>query len=80
MDHFAGLNVSVKATSVCSIGSTRTAKSGRFSTSSLIRTSNLTFPTMPTLRPKLRNVPRRSFSRAMVVAWTCRSTDGKAVQ
>src|SRR5580700_9999847 len=50
-----------------SIGSTRTAKSGRLSTSSLIRASNFTFPTMPTLRPKLRNVPRRSFSRAMAL-------------
>ena len=26
---------------------------------------NLTVPTMPTLRPKLRNVPRRSFSIAI---------------
>jgi len=30
---------------------------GRFSTSSLMRASNFTFPTMPTLRPKLRKVP-----------------------
>src|SRR5205807_5208297 len=39
-----------------SIGSTSTARSGRFSTSSLMRASNFTFPTMPTLRPKLRKV------------------------
>jgi hypothetical protein len=30
--------------------STSTARSGRFSTSSLMRASNRTFPTMPTLR------------------------------
>src|SRR5262249_19357872 len=30
-------------------------RSGRFSTSSLMRASNFTFPTMPTLRPKLRS-------------------------
>jgi hypothetical protein len=49
-----------------SSGSTSTAKSGTFSTSSLIRVSNFTFPTIPTLSPKLRKVPRRSFSIAMV--------------
>src|SRR5262249_17110151 len=38
---------------------------GRFATSSLMRASNLTVPTMPTLRPKLRKVARRSFSMAM---------------
>src|SRR6266487_1907822 len=50
-----------------SSGSTSTAKSGRFSTSSLMRASNLTVPTMPTLRPKLRKVARRSFSMAMAL-------------
>ena len=45
-----------------SSGSTNSAKSGRFSTSSLMRASNLVFPAIPTLRPKLRKVPRRSFS------------------
>src|SRR5262245_27899593 len=45
-------------------GSTSTAKSGRFSTSSLMRASNLAVPTIPTLRPKLRKVARRSFSMA----------------
>ena len=35
------------------------------------RASNFTFPTMPTLRPKLRKVPRRSFSIAM--AFDCSS-------
>jgi 6-phosphogluconate dehydrogenase len=30
-----------------------------------LRASNFTVPTMPTLRPKLRNVARRSFSMAM---------------
>src|SRR4051794_8896636 len=54
-----------------SIGSTSAARSGRFSTSSLIRASNFTFPTMPTLRPKLRKVPRRSFSIA--IAFDCSS-------
>ena len=34
----------------------------QFSTSSLMRASNFTLPTIPTLRPKLRKVPRRSFS------------------
>jgi hypothetical protein len=48
-----------------SSGSTSTAKSGRFSTSSLIRISYLTGPIVPTLRPKLRKVARRSFSMAM---------------
>jgi hypothetical protein len=48
-----------------SSGSTSTAKSARFSTSSLMRASNFTVPTMPTLRPKLRKVARRSFSMAM---------------
>src|SRR5262245_51113787 len=48
-----------------SSGSTSTAKSRRFSTSSLIRASNFTVPTMPTLRPKLRKLARRSFSMAM---------------
>ena len=32
---------------------------------SLMRASNFVFPAMPTLRPKLRKVPRRSFSMAM---------------
>jgi len=41
-----------------SSGSTNSAKSGRFSTSSLIRASNFTLPTIPTLRPKLRKVLR----------------------
>jgi hypothetical protein len=41
-----------------------TAKSGRLSTTSLIRVSNLT-PTTPTLRPKLRKVAGKSFSMAM---------------
>src|SRR5262245_55275854 len=39
-------------------GSTSAATSGRFSTSSLMRASNLTVPTMPTLRPKLRKLAR----------------------
>src|SRR3954467_6597931 len=38
---------------------------------SLMRASNFTFPTMPTLRPKLRKVPRRSFSIA--IAFDCSS-------
>ena len=50
-------------------GSTVATKSGRFSTSSLMRASNFTVPTMPTLRPKLRKVPRRSFS--MAIAFDC---------
>src|SRR5512133_758665 len=54
-----------------SIGSTSTARSGRLSTSSLMRASNFTFPTMPILRPKLRKVPRRSFSIA--IACDCSS-------
>src|SRR5271170_7520952 len=54
-----------------SSGSTNTARSGRFSTSSLMRASNLTVPTMPTLRPKLRKVPRRSLS--MAIAFDCKS-------
>jgi hypothetical protein len=37
----------------------------RFSTSSLMRASNFTVPTTPTLRPKLRKVARRSLSMAM---------------
>jgi hypothetical protein len=41
------------------------------STSSLMRDSNFTFPTIPTLRPKLRKVPRRSFS--MAIAFDCSS-------
>ena len=36
--------------------STSTAKSGRFSTSFLMRASNFTVPTIPTLRPKLRSM------------------------
>jgi Molybdopterin-binding domain of aldehyde dehydrogenase len=48
-----------------SSGSTSTAKSGIVSTSCWMRASNLTIPTMPTLSPKLRKVPRRSFSMAM---------------
>src|SRR4030081_1689926 len=43
----------------------QSAKSGKFSTSSWMRASNLTFPTIPTLRPKLRKVLRRSFSIAI---------------
>src|SRR5450759_3509773 len=54
-----------------SSGSTSTAKSGMFSTSSLMRASNFTVPTTPTLRPKLRKVPRRSLSIAM--AFDCSS-------
>src|SRR5580693_3432162 len=50
---------------------TSSAMSGIFSTSSWMRASNLTLPTIPTLRPKLRNVPRRSFSMAM--AFDCSS-------
>src|SRR5947208_14876054 len=46
-------------------GSTKSAKSGRFSRSSLMRASNFIFPAIPTLSPKLRKVPRRSFSRAI---------------
>src|SRR6516164_5110839 len=40
-------------------------QSAMLSTSSLTRASNFTVPTTPTLRPKLRNVARRSFSMAM---------------
>src|SRR5262249_33569546 len=36
-----------------------------------MRASNFTVPTMPTLRPKLRKVPRRSFSIA--IAFDCSS-------
>jgi len=39
----------------------------RAETSSLMRVSNLTVPIMPTLRPKLRKVPRRSFSMVMAL-------------
>ena len=42
---------------------------GKFSTSSLMRASNLTVPTIPTLRPKLRKVPRKSLS--MAIAFDC---------
>ena len=38
-----------------SSGSTSTARSGEFLTSSLMRASNFTVPTIPTLRPKLRS-------------------------
>jgi hypothetical protein len=38
---------------------------GNFRDNSLIRASNLIVPIMPTLRPKLRKVARRSFSMAM---------------
>jgi hypothetical protein len=37
------------------------------STSSLMRTSNLAAPTMPTLRPKLRRVPRQSETGRLIV-------------
>ena len=37
----------------------------RLAIANWMRASNLTVPTMPTLRPKLRKVPRRSFSMAM---------------
>jgi hypothetical protein len=36
-----------------------------------MRALNLAAPTIPTLRPKLRNLPRRSFSMAMV--FDCKS-------
>jgi hypothetical protein len=52
-------------------GSIRTAKSGKFSISSLMRASNFAVPPMPTLRPKLHKVPRRSFS--MAIAFDCNS-------
>ena len=52
-------------------GEISTAKSGRFSTNSLIRPSNFTVPTIPTLRPKLRKVPRKSLS--MATAFDCGS-------
>ena len=42
-----------------SSGSTSSARSGRFSTSSRTRASNFDAPTTPTLRPKLRKVPRK---------------------
>ena len=45
------------------------ASSGSPATSSRIRSSNLTFPMTPTLRPKLRSRPRISFSMAM--AFSC---------
>jgi len=54
-----------------SSGSTSAAKSGKVSTSSWMRASNFTLPTIPTLRAKLRKVPRRSFSIA--IALDCRS-------
>ena len=54
-----------------SSGSINAARSGKFSTSSLMRASNLTVPTMPTLRPKLRKVPRKSLS--MAIAFDCSS-------
>ena len=38
---------------------------GEFPTNSLMRASNFIVPAMPTLRPKLRKVPRRSFSMAI---------------
>jgi hypothetical protein len=51
-------------------GSINWAKTGRFSTSALMRASNFTVPTTPTLRPKLRKVrakkraqPQRRSSR-----------------
>jgi hypothetical protein len=37
-------------------------------TSSRIRASNLAMPTIPTFRPKLRSVPRRSFSMSVAFA------------
>jgi hypothetical protein len=37
-------------------------------TSSKIRASNLAVPTTPTLRPKLRSVPRRSLAAAEWIA------------
>ena len=64
-------NCSRSARRTTSNGSIRTAKSGKFSTSSLMRASNFTVPTMPTLRPKLRKVPRRSLS--MAIAFDCNS-------
>ena len=69
--HRPGLEPSRSTRRTTSNGSTRTAKSGKFSINSLIRASNFTFPTIPTLRPKLRKVPRRSFSTAM--AFDCSS-------
>jgi hypothetical protein len=55
--HRTGVDVA-RGLALMSSGSTRTAKSGWFSTSSLIRASNFTFPAIPTLRPKLRKVAR----------------------
>ncbi len=40
-------------------------RSGRISRCGDEMISNFTVPTMPTFRPKLRKVPRRSFSMAM---------------
>src|SRR5262245_64063930 len=62
---------SLRTRRTTSSGSTSAARSGRFSTNSLMRSSNRTLPTMPTLRPKLRNVARRSFSIA--IAFNCKS-------
>ena len=48
--------------------------SGEFSTSSLMRALNLTLPTTPTLKPKLRRVPRRSlYGVLMAIAFDCSS-------
>ena len=50
---------------------------GQVLDSFLMRASNLTVPTMPTLRPKLRRVPRRSLS--MAIAFTAQQLgDGSA--
>ncbi len=54
-----------------SSGSINSAKSGKFSTSSLIRASNFIAPTMPTLTPKLRKVPRKLLS--MAIPFDCKS-------
>ena len=54
----------VRTRRTMSSGSTSAARPGWLSTSSLMRASNFSFPTIPTLRPKLRKVPRRSFSMA----------------
>jgi hypothetical protein len=49
----------------CSLSLLRLAGFGGFALLALASASYFTVPTMPTLRPKLRNVARRSFSMAM---------------
>lgn len=52
-------------------GAMISTNSGTTSTSSRMRASKPSFPTMPTRRPKLRSKPRMSFS--MAIAFSCSS-------